>query len=131
IDQLVQLDAAIVGFDGNDGVPDTYQILFLQFEEMLPDLLGLCLRGIHDCDQIGHRNLLLDRRSIGRAERWRGFSARLAGNRPFRHQRKPWMRGMNPPDRGPLVLSGQSSSKPRCEARSDEGRSAQLWIAVP
>jgi hypothetical protein len=58
VDELIELDVAGIGFDGDHGIADGDEILLLHFEKPLAYLLGFRLGRVHDRHEIGHRNLL-------------------------------------------------------------------------
>ena len=57
-DELVELDVAVLGLDGDHGVTDGDQIFLLQFEQPSSDFFGLCFGRVYDRNQIRHGDLL-------------------------------------------------------------------------
>src|SRR6267154_1862369 len=60
--QLVQFDAAVRLLDGDDGVCKLYQVLVLHCEQLMANLLGLCLGRECDNDEAGHCKILQSNR---------------------------------------------------------------------
>lgn len=58
VEQLVELDFAIGGFRGDDGVADRDQILFLKFEDALTNFFGFFFARIDSRNKIRHFCLL-------------------------------------------------------------------------
>jgi len=62
MEQLVQFDAAVRLLDGDDGVCKLYQVLVLHCEQLMANLLRLCLGWECDNDEIGHCKILQSNR---------------------------------------------------------------------